>query len=142
MGTLSPPKTTLMKKTFYVLSLIVIVLGLVLFFLHPAKAGTPNSMARIATTSAIAVGPQVINTLFTTPTPVGGIQNMCAARIVSTQAQPIMLSFTSSMTPSGTLGFWQAASTTVSYPSDQYGCGQVTAYGYASSSVTVEEARW
>jgi hypothetical protein len=106
-----------------------------------AKANEPNLSAKVASSSAIQVGPQQNKTLFS-DTATGSITSLCAARIISTAGSAIMLSFDSNMTPSASVGITQAASTTVSYPADVYGCGPVTAYGYSSTTVSKIETRW
>lgn len=90
--------------------------------------------SRVATSSTVSVGVQEVKTLFS-------IRNSCSSRIISTVAQPIMLSFHTDITPTALIGHLQAASTTVAYPSDDYGCGTVKAYGFnASSTLTISEA--
>jgi hypothetical protein len=73
----------------------------------------------------------------------------CDARVITTPGtSAIMLSFDdfkktandiSSSTLSATVGHLQAASTTVVYDSGQYGCGKVSAYAWATTSLTVSE---
>lgn len=67
----------------------------------------------------------------------------CAARTVSTSASPIMLGFTAKVgtTTTGSFGFLQAASTTVTYDSGQFGCDQMSAFSYTSGTITVIETR-
>jgi hypothetical protein len=128
-----------------VLSAITIAMMLVSALLSSqrAEASAPSGLvASIASSSVpLAVGPQAVTTLFNAN---GG----CASRVISTVAQPIMLSFSTSTAdalrnkPSGTVGIQQAASTTVVYDSGTYGCPEVTAYGYnASSTITISEFR-
>lgn len=104
-----------------------------------APSGLPSRLA-VATTTT--VGPQYRTQLFASnPT--------CAARVVSTVANPIMLIFgdpvngdLASTTVSALKGHVQAASTTVAYDSGLYGCGAVYAYGYAASTtITTSEFR-
>lgn len=94
-----------------------------------------------ATTSV--VGPQDhYDTIFTSATD-------CKARIVTTTGSAIMLNFgepgadragnISSTTVSGSVGHWQSASTTVAYDSGLYGCGQWTAFSYASQTISLSE---
>lgn len=95
-------------------------------------------------------------TLYSATTTVVGIQSNtqlfpaslnCAARVVSTVAQPIMILFAdptngdlASTTLSGTKGHVQPASTTVVYDSGVYGCGRMFAFGFnASTTITVSE---
>lgn len=96
----------------------------------------------LSTTSTAVVGPQSGTLLFPE-------KSFCAARIISTGSNPIMLAFTSAIltstatsttNPSGSNGFQQAASTTVAYNSGLYGCPAVTAYGFtASTTVSIAE---
>lgn len=97
-----------------------------------------NGIASIlATSSTVQIGPGTNkNILFTENT-------VCTSRVISTGANPIMLSFsrsnltgsaTTTTNPGPTIGFLQAASTTVAYDSGIYGCPAVSAYGYAAST--------
>ena len=99
-----------------------------------AHASALDTPATVATTSVIAVSNTQIP-VFATST--------CASRIISTQASPIMIGFTDAQgfLPSGLQGFLQAASTTVSYPADQYGCKTFRIFGYAATNITVSESR-
>ena len=89
--------------------------------------------SRVATSSTISVGIQQNKTLFTN-------KNSCSSRIISTTAQPIMLSFHSDIVPTSMIGHYQAASTSVAYDGDVYGCGVVSAFGsVASTTITISE---
>lgn len=110
----------------------VILLGM-FFYGDKASANviTQGVIPQVATSSLMSVGPQNAVTLFAKA-------SNCTARIISTGANPIMLSFSSVLAPAAQVGHYQAASTTVSYDNAVYGCGQVSAYGYsASTSITV-----
>lgn len=100
-------------------------------------AGAPSGLpAMVATTSNPGIGPTAL-TLFATST-------NCAARVITTYANPAMFTFSdyAGQTPTATFGHLQLASTTVVYDSGQYGCGLVKAYGYtATTSITVSESR-
>lgn len=117
---------------------LVIALGYALmsgpFF---AKAEDATTLpATIATSSLIAVGPQEVTTIIATTS--------CTARIITTYANPVMLTFSDVLgqSPSGTFGHLQPASTTVVYDAGEYGCGKVKAYGYtATTSITFTSAR-
>lgn len=90
--------------------------------------------AFIATSSTITVGPGVA-TVFASST-------TCTSRVITTVAQPIMLSFSTDIAPSGSVGHLQGASTTVAYDSGIYGCGIWKAASYvASTSITKSEFR-
>jgi hypothetical protein len=100
-----------------------------------------SAYLQIATTTA--VGPQDgEDTIFAART-----DGSCKSRIITTQgASAIMLSFGdkingdfSSTTLSGQIGHLQAASTTVAYDGEIYGCGRWTAYAWASSTLSVSE---
>ncbi len=97
------------------------------------------SEGRIATTTE--VGPDLNTQVFAK-----NVQ--CTSRIVSTQAQAIMLTFfdpsdgdVSSTTLSQTVGHIQGASTTEVYNSGVYGCGRVFGYAAASTTITGVEMR-
>lgn len=65
----------------------------------------------------------------------------CGSRIIGTGSTTIMISFGSS-TPSNARGFWQGASSTVSYDAGLFGCGQWRAIGLnQSGSIAVTEFR-
>ena len=95
-------------------------------------AVTNTAIAYLATTtSSVSVGPATTTSIFV-------VKYNCANRVISTKGQGIMIGFQSSSTQN--VGFWQAASTTVSYPSNQYGCGAWNAFGLvASTSITIAE---
>ena len=116
--------------------LIVIASWFVSHSKNNLGATQPNQQSLIATSSTVSVGIQENKTIFTSKT-------RCASRTISTVAQPIMISFSSDITPTGTVGHLQPASTTVAYEAGLYGCGAVTAYGQtASTTITVSEFRF
>lgn len=88
---------------------------------------------KIKSSSTAVVGVQENKTLFA--------ENFfCANRVITTREQPIMLSFSSDITPSAVVGHQQSASTTISYLGSEYGCGAITAYGAnASTTITISE---
>lgn len=120
--------------------LVVAVLIASCFFIinwqaYSAVGSTPpGSQSTVATTSQSAVSTSAI-TLFAT--------SSCASRIIQTAASPIMLTFSDKQgtTPTGSLGFIQAASTTVVYDGGLYGCGRVQAYSVAAQTITISETR-
>ena len=110
-------------------------IAILLFQTTPTFASAPNGLvASIATTSNPTVGTTAL-LLFSTST--------CDARIITTYASPIMLTFSQNQgkIPTATFGILQAASTTVAYDSGQYGCGAVTVYSFVSQAITVSESR-
>ena len=68
---------------------------------------------------------------------------LCGSRIVSTTGGAIMMAYASlaSTTLSGSVGNYQAASTTVAYDSGLYGCGYWTFYAYATTTIVVTQTR-
>jgi len=95
-------------------------------------------LATVATSSQATVTPNSANMnnhVFATST--------CVARIVSSVASPLMLTFSDAtgFGPTALLGVVQAASTTVVYDSGQYGCNAVRIYSFATSTITVMESR-
>lgn len=121
------------------LSIIVLVTGMALvwfFFIGNfsfESNNLGNMFSQMATSSTIAVGPQENKTLFTA-------RQTCSSRVITTVAQPIMLSFNTNITATALAGHLQAASTTIVYKSDDFGCGAVSAYGHnASTTITTSE---
>ncbi len=107
--------------------------------LHSIGSAPQGVMNALATSSTIQVGTSQNKILFTQNT-------VCTSRVISTAGQAIMLTFgsatTTNMNPSASVGFVQAASSTVVYDSGLYGCEYVTAYGFsASTTITTAEYR-
>lgn len=125
---------------------IVAIIAFIFVTYQPEKAlggaftGTASNL-KVATTTT--VGPQaVIRTQIFAANP------QCKARVITTPGtSAIMISFGEPQTPgnissttlAGQVGHLQAASTTVEYDSEIYGCGLWRAYGYASTTLTVSE---
>lgn len=86
-------------------------------------------VAQLSTTTLATVGPGVA-TLFAT-------SSTCTTRVVTTLAQPVMISFDSAFAPTGVRGHLQGASTTVAYDSGLYGCGVWRAASYVSSTTII-----
>lgn len=130
-----------MQKIINKLSVITILaLAIVLVFVtgrtNNVSASAPSGLAAsVATSSQATVGTTAIS-LFATST-------SCAARVITTYASPVMLTFSdyAGQTPTGLFGHLQAASTTVAYDSGVYGCGLVKAYSFTSQTITVTETR-
>lgn len=126
--------------------LVVAVLLALLITSRPSivEGAAPFGLnARVATSSTLGVGPQNnVATGFGTTTNEALYQ--CAAREISTVGQPIMIAFSSagSTTLSQTVGFQQAASTSVVYDGGLYGCGYMTIRGLnASTTITIQETQ-
>lgn len=120
--------------TVLAVAAVLALIGIFTTGTHSASAITMSfSVPHVATSSLATVGPSNANTVFSK-------DSGCVSRIITTTGQPIMLSFTSSLTPTAQIGHLQAASTTVAYDNGTYGCDQFTAYGYgASTSITVTQ---
>ena len=125
-------------KTLLYGSVILAVLAIIYLFgtqTPHSLASAPSGLnATIATSSSYSLT-TTASVLFATST--------CAARIITTQASPIMLTFSdyAGQTPTALLGHLQAASTTVAYDSGLYGCGLVKAYSFTTATTTVSESR-
>ena len=134
MTAMTPSKTITYGT---VVALILVIMYMLGASYSRTLAGAPTGLpASVATTSLMVVGPLSANTLIAT--------SSCAARIITTYANPIMLTMTDRIgqTPTGSFGILQLASTTVVYDSGQYGCGLVKAYGFtASTSITFTDVR-
>ncbi len=127
-------------------ALIFALVAIYIFTIAPKDAlggAFTGTAAQLKYATTTTVGPQAVARVTVFP------QNgECKNRVITTSGNSaIMLSFgeprtagnLSSTTISGTAGFWQAASTTVAYDAEQFGCGLWTAYGYASTTLTVAE---
>jgi hypothetical protein len=99
--------------------------------LGSAPAGLEGT---VATSSLLNVSSTAITLIATTS---------CSARIITTTASPIMLTFSdyNGQTPTFQLGHLQAASTTVVYDSGQWGCGLVKAYAFNTGTITFTSVR-
>lgn len=93
---------------------------------------TQSIIPSVNSSQTVAVGPQAVITLAT------AVSN-CTSRIIGTASSSLMLSFSSSIAPTSTIGYWQSSSSTVSYDNAVYGCGAITAYSPASSTITVTQ---
>lgn len=103
---------------------------------EPAQGATwPGSIAAIATSSFQSVTIDAAELLFAT--------SSCSTRTIGTRGDAIKLTFSDYRGERPTInnGFPQAASTTVSYDAEQYGCGAVWVYSYGTQTVTIAETR-
>lgn len=112
--------------------------------------GSSNEPAELKGASGIAGTQQ-----FATSTTVGPEENIqlfaskggsCGARVVSTKESAISITFAdpsngdiASTTLTSMVGFYQAASTTIAYDAELYGCGRWFGHSSASSTITVAE---
>lgn len=128
-------RTSFIIKSIAAVAILVIatIISALSVMVTPAAASLPNLQPTIATSSVSVAGPQENRTLFAART-------NCSSRNITTSSSSIMISFDSTLlTPSASRGHWQAASTTVAYDAEQWGCANVTAFGIASTSVTLTE---
>lgn len=90
----------------------------------------------VATSTFQAVTAGTAKRLFATST-------LCSARIITTQAGAIKLTFSDFLgqRPTGINGHIQTASTTVAYDSKIYGCNTVWVYPYGTDTLTITETR-
>lgn len=120
----------------FIAAIAVAVMFLYLLESRQAEASAfPGLSATIATTSNITVGTSVTAAAIAT--------SSCQARIISTSASPVMLTFSdyAAQTPTGSFGHLQGASTTVAYDSGLYGCGAVKIYSFTTQLITVSDVR-
>ncbi len=129
-----------MTNTFNKIASLTLLLACIaitaMLITQKAGASAPSGLpATIATTSVQTVG-TTARLLFATST--------CATRVISTRAQPMMLSFSDNQgfIPTAINGHLQAASTTVAYDSGQYGCNAVRVISGTpiSDTITVSES--
>lgn len=129
---------TIHKILLYGAVIVLVLLFMYLFGVSASRVGAsaPNGLqAIVATSSAYS--------LTTTASTLVATSSGCAARIISTQGSPLMLTFSdlTGQTPTALLGHLQSASTTVAYDSGVYGCGLVKAYSFTTATTTVTETR-
>ena len=131
-----------MTKTSHIVLVIVAVLLLASSYLflisnREVRAADATQLAATiksnygATTTNPTVGP-IAETIFAT--------SSCAARIISTKASALRLSFNGASS-TGELGHLQLASTTEVYDAGQWGCGRVTAYSFVSQLLYISESQ-
>lgn len=131
------------KNLFIVASILTfaVVCLIVVDFMRDTKeagASAPSGLSStVATSSEIAVSTTAI-TVFATST-----LNTCASRIISTNGDGIMMTFTDKNgdSPTAVHGHYQAASTTIAYDAGLYGCGAWKIYGIGAGRITVTETR-
>lgn len=92
-----------------------------------AQGGTD---AAFASSSNATIGVSAVGIVGTTT---------CSARIVTTQAVGVSLSFFDQPLDATHLGEFQAASTTVSYPSNIWGCGEMRARSAATTIIQIKD---
>lgn len=122
------------KIEAFIIGLAILFTGFTFYIVTQNKVlGSSNItqgiVPKVATSSTIQVGPQNVVTVVPANT-------ACVSRTISTLSQTIMLSFSSTLVPSASQGLLQATSTTVAYDNGAYGCGAVTAFATASTTIT------
>ena len=128
--------TSIFSRSFAPFVLIAILAAVfVLNDTMSAHASAPTGLQSLIATSsnpAVSTTPVIV---FATST--------CAARVITTGASPIMITFAdiAQGAPSGLYGHLQAASTTVVYDGGQVGCGALRVYSFTSQVISVSEAR-
>jgi hypothetical protein len=129
-----------LNLTLGTLALSAAILVISLFFggTTNVNASAPSGLPATVATSSAALVNTTASMLFATST-----AGQCSARIVTTYASPIMLTFSDyiGQSPTGQFGHLQGASTTVAYDSGLYGCGLVKAYSFVSQTITISESR-
>lgn len=129
--------TTSLKLTGIVAALFITALALFLYQpTQPVQSSTwPGNVQRLATSSFQSVTTIVPELLFATST--------CSTRIISTEAGAVRLTFSDYLgeRPTALNGFAQAASTTVVYEAETYGCGAVYVYPMTTGILTIAEYR-
>ena len=120
-------------KTFTIV-FIAVVAGIFAYAqLSPQFLGnaiTQGIVPTVSSDASVAVGPQQVIT-------VASKASNCVSRVISTASTSLMLSFSTTFTPTATVGHYQAASTTVSYDNANFGCGPIRAWANASGTVAV-----
>lgn len=101
---------------------------------EPAKSSAPPGLqVNVATSSTFLVG-NIAKILTATTT--------CSARIITTTGNAVMLSWYANAlqgTSTPIIGTIQAASTTVAYDAETYGCGQMSVIGVTLSNGTEDQ---
>lgn len=124
-------------QTLLILAVVLILSGVLILIVPretpPLGSAQPGIQVSIASSSNPVLVATTVGTVIGTTT--------CAARIITTQATAIVLTFNDRDTPTLGTGVWQGASTTVAYDSGQYGCGKVKAISSAAQVLSVIDAR-
>ena len=119
---------------------IVALLGLVAILV--VTGGVSFSLGSSAPGTAVAVSTITAYTAGLTATRAFATSTNCSARVVSTSGEAVNLTFRDRDIPTGTFGFSQLASTTVSYQAEEFGCNAVRIYGFGGdSTVSLQELR-
>lgn len=125
-------KMSIKQKLIGVLLAIVALLGGTAT-LGSVTGGTPATVATSTFQAVVAATPEL---LFATST-------SCSSRIITTQTNPVRLTFSdfTGQRPTSAGGVFQAGSTTIAYEAETYGCNAVYVYPYGTDTLTVIETR-
>lgn len=113
--------------------LIIALAGLLAFYLVITTQKTQGSApSGLPATFASSTG----MTVTATAQRAFATSSSCSSRVITTLAQPVMLTFgdQNGQVPTISFGVFQAASSTVAYDSGLYGCGAVKVIGFIPST--------
>lgn len=98
-------------------------------------SGTPGTVTNVATSSFQAVTAATAELLFAT--------SSCSTRVISTNGGEARLTFSDYKgdRPTSVNGVLQAASTTVTYEAEVYGCNALWVYPYATGVLNILETQ-
>ncbi len=124
-------KTSLFGAALLMIFSVIYLMGS--YVPHAFSSAPSGLQATVATTSRPTVS-ATANLIMAS--------SSCSARVISTATSSIMIGFSDNQgfVPSAMQGFFQAASTTVSYDSGQYGCGALRIFSFQTQAITVLES--
>ena len=126
------------KEVLFIAALAVLALGMAFFYSSDVAGRAPPGLSvNVATSSAVNLGDQTALMVQATST-------NCGARIITTRASDILLTFADGMatpTSANMQGHLQSASTTIAYDADTYGCGRIVAFPMNDTAITITETR-
>jgi len=97
-------------------------------------AAAPGTAGTMASTSVINLPANTVVTIAASST--------CVARVITTgTAGGLSVTLDDKFSPTGGVGFWQAASTTVVYDAGQFGCGRVKAVSNTAQTLFIADVR-
>jgi len=114
-------------------TLIVIVILWAVGVFTPVElplSGRNGTEARTASSSNPTIGVNTVGIVGTTT---------CTARIITTSNAGVSLSFFDQLLDSSHLGEYQAASTTVTYLAEDFGCGEMRARSAATTVIQIKD---
>jgi len=121
---------------------VLLALSALLFLMaqsRPVSGAAPDGERAAVATSSVSqsVTAGAVELLFAT-------SSQCAARIVSTNAGEVKLTFSdhNGVRPTALAGFGQPASSTVAYDASVYGCGAVYVFPSYTGVLNVAETVW